>query len=286
MSETQDAIRQTQAGTLLERIGAATRETVVTSVDSPALLQSDVLLAGFSSAAPDFAFRRPAPRADAFLVGIEGGGMVALEGRWKPLEPGSVYHMPRGHPHAYRAGAEGGWTIAWAHFAAPAVRGPVRMEPAPVDPSAYHAAIRHLRRELRGAADPAAVHHWSALLGIHAHRLVGHRPTMPDDRLAGLWEAVEADLARDWRVRDLAALAGLSEERVRQLTRRDHGTSPMRHVATIRMQRAAYLLQTTRWTLDAVSEAVGYASPFAFSAAFKRVTGRSPEAFRATRARD
>ena len=286
MLDSQGLIRHTQAGGLFERIGAATRETVVTSGDSPALARREVALAGVSEAAADFAFARSAPRNDAFLASVRGSGMVGVEGRWARLEAGAVYHMPKGLPHAYHAGDGGGWVVVWAHFAGRVLSGPARIESAPADPETYRAAIRHLHRELRGPAEPAAVLHWSELVAIHAHRLVGRCPMLIDDRLARLWQAVEADLSRPWRMRDFAALTGLSEERVRQLAKRHHGVPPLRYVTSIRMQRAAYLLQTTRWTLDAVSEAVGYANPFAFSAAFKRVTGRSPEAFRASRTGD
>lgn len=285
MPDIQGSMRQTQAGDLFERMGAETREIVVTRGDSPILARHDLSSVGVSEAAPGFAFRRRAPLNDAFLASLSGSGMVRVGERWERLGPGVVYHMPRGLPHAYHACDEG-WVVAWAHFAAHVLAGAVRIEAAPADPETYHVAIRHLRRELRGPADPAAVRHWSELVAIHAHRLVSRRPPLADDRLGRVWEAVEAEPSRPWCMENLAAMTGLSAERVRQLCQRHHGLSPMRRVAQVRMQRAAYLLQTTRWTLDAVSEAVGYSSSFTFSTAFKRIVGRSPEAFRAARSEE
>jgi AraC-like DNA-binding protein len=46
------------------------------------------------------------------------------------------------------------------------------------------------------------------------------------------------------------------------------------------MNHAMSRLLQTNMTLAAIAEEVGFASPFAFSAAFKREVGRSPAQFR------
>ena len=48
-----------------------------------------------------------------------------------------------------------------------------------------------------------------------------------------------------------------------------------------RMAMAADLLLDPRETVSTVAEKVGYATPFAFSAAFKRVRGLTPQQHRA-----
>jgi len=53
----------------------------------------------------------------------------------------------------------------------------------------------------------------------------------------------------------------------------------MEHVTQIRMQHAVALLATGYYSVTAVSERVGYSSPFAFSAAFKRVLGVPPSQY-------
>ena len=59
------------------------------------------------------------------------------------------------------------------------------------------------------------------------------------------------------------------------------GEPPMTFLTQWRITLAADLLREPGATLAAVADQVGYASPFALSAAFKRVRGVSPQAYRA-----
>ena len=54
----------------------------------------------------------------------------------------------------------------------------------------------------------------------------------------------------------------------------------MAYLARWRMDVAAELLRDTDATVEQVSGRVGYASPFAFTAAFKRAHGIPPRTFR------
>jgi len=68
----------------------------------------------------------------------------------------------------------------------------------------------------------------------------------------------------------------LHKELVRHL-----GIKPMALVTKLRMNQAMSQLVQTNMTLAAIAEDVGFASPFAFSTAFKREVGCSPARFRA-----
>lgn len=86
---------------------------------------------------------------------------------------------------------------------------------------------------------------------------------------------------RAWTVAGLAAAVGLSRA---ALARRFHdavGEPPMSYLTGWRLAVAADLLSEPGATVVAVSRRVGYASPFTFSAAFKRAYGRSPSEHRA-----
>jgi AraC-like DNA-binding protein len=64
------------------------------------------------------------------------------------------------------------------------------------------------------------------------------------------------------------------------LARRFHelvGEAPMTFLKNWRMALAADLLCQPDETVSTVAEKVGYATPYAFSAAFKRVRGVSPQ---------
>jgi AraC-like DNA-binding protein len=83
-----------------------------------------------------------------------------------------------------------------------------------------------------------------------------------------------------WTLAQLAAAAGVSRA---LLARRFHelvGKSPIAFLRSWRMALAADLLVEREATVTSVARAVGYDSPFTFSAAFKRAHGVSPTAYR------
>lgn len=82
--------------------------------------------------------------------------------------------------------------------------------------------------------------------------------------------------ANTWTVASLASATGCSRA---VLARRFHellGQPPMTYLTDWRLSIAADLLREPNTTIAAVAERVGYATPFALSAAFKRVRGVSP----------
>jgi AraC-like DNA-binding protein len=58
------------------------------------------------------------------------------------------------------------------------------------------------------------------------------------------------------------------------------GVPPMTYLTEWRLSCAADMLTRSDATLEAIARDVGYASPFALSAAFKRVRGISPRTLR------
>ncbi|NBD95110.1 MAG: helix-turn-helix domain-containing protein [Gammaproteobacteria bacterium] len=86
--------------------------------------------------------------------------------------------------------------------------------------------------------------------------------------------------AEAWTVGNLARSAGASRA---AFAKRFHdlvGEAPMTFLKNWRMALAADLLAQPDQTVGTVADQVGYASPYAFSAAFKRVRGLSPQAHR------
>jgi AraC-like DNA-binding protein len=83
-----------------------------------------------------------------------------------------------------------------------------------------------------------------------------------------------------WTVADLAARAGVSRAALGRRFTAVVGEPPMAYLTGWRLTLAADLLREPDLTLAAVARRVGYATPFALSAAFKRVRGISPEQYR------
>ena len=90
------------------------------------------------------------------------------------------------------------------------------------------------------------------------------------------------DPAYPWTLDKLAAESGASRASLARRFNDLVGEPPMTFLKNWRMAMAADLLCQPDETLSTVAEKVGYATPFAFSAAFKRVRGISPQQHRAT----
>lgn len=88
--------------------------------------------------------------------------------------------------------------------------------------------------------------------------------------------AMQKNSAQQWTVATLASHTGVSRS---ALSRRFHevvGEPPMKFLTEWRLALAADLLCEPEATVGSVAERVGYGTPFALSAAFKRVRGISP----------
>jgi len=80
----------------------------------------------------------------------------------------------------------------------------------------------------------------------------------------------------------LAREAGLSKFHLLRLFKAVHGMTPSSYATAQRMERAKAMLRDTAMTAAAIAGAIGYESDSAFLRAFRRHTGLTPAAFRAT----
>jgi AraC-like DNA-binding protein len=106
-----------------------------------------------------------------------------------------------------------------------------------------------------------------------------------DPLIGPVLSAMHADPARGWTLEGLAREVNVSRATLARRFTELAGVPPMTYLARWRLGLAAELLVETDATVEQVARQVGYQSPFAFSAAFRRVHGRSPRDFRRERAR-
>jgi len=93
-------------------------------------------------------------------------------------------------------------------------------------------------------------------------------------------QAIMDEPGRDWKVSDLARLAHMSRASFAKAFTRLSDRTPMAVLAQLRMERAAILLRTSKATVGAVAEEVGYRSEAAFNRAFTRHAGAGPGSYR------
>jgi AraC-like DNA-binding protein len=101
-----------------------------------------------------------------------------------------------------------------------------------------------------------------------------------DPRLAPALSAMHADPARAWTVPELAATSGLSRAAFARIFQVALGQAPMQYLTDWRMTLARDHLRAGELTLAQIGARTGYASPYAFAAAFRRHHGVPPGQWR------
>lgn len=85
---------------------------------------------------------------------------------------------------------------------------------------------------------------------------------------------------RQWTLQLLAREVGMSRTLLASRFRAATGQSPMRHLAKVRLGKAADYLTTADLSIEAIARRTGYASNASLSKAFKREFGMSPGTYR------
>ncbi|MFJ1548897.1 AraC family transcriptional regulator [Streptomyces sp. NPDC088246] len=125
----------------------------------------------------------------------------------------------------------------------------------------------------------AALRTWFARPGAEApawYRAMG------DPVVGQALRLLQTDPAHPWTVAALAARTGVSRAGLARRFTELVGEPPMAYLTGRRLAVAADLLRETDATVEAVARKVGYSQSFAFSTAFKRVRGVSPQEYRSS----
>ncbi|MDR0534307.1 MAG: AraC family transcriptional regulator [Verrucomicrobiales bacterium] len=254
----------------IRQIGRQTRELLIHPDYCPQLCKFHIFLAGISKTSPQFHFVNRVVKRAQILVCLRGKGRVYLSGSWQPFTAGQAYCTPRGHPSAYSGayGCDMGW-ITYGPDMDLSVDQAMVLD---VDPRPLEHVLYGLHQEVSGPRDSESLDHWTALLETQGKRIMSARG---QDRLWRLWQIVQAQLANGWTLSQLCEVSGFGPEYLRQICIQETGFPPMHQVARLRMQHALSLL-SKGYKVEAVAEEVGYNNTFAFSTAFKRITGHSP----------
>ena len=122
---------------------------------------------------------------------------------------------------------------------------------------------------------------------IRAHSSIGTLQAQPQRGLAD-WQVkrvtgyMQDFIDRDIGLEEMAALAGLSQFHFCTAFRLATGMSPHHYLTELRMTRARQLLAESHLPIIQVALAVGYQTPSAFAASFRKATRVTPSEFRRT----
>ena len=100
------------------------------------------------------------------------------------------------------------------------------------------------------------------------------------DKLLYVKGVMLSDIARQWRLSELAGMAGYSVSRFSNLYKTEYGVSPMDDLMNIRIERAKLLIRYGSMSLGTIAEQTGFSSIYYFSRAFKKKEGITPSEFK------
>lgn len=100
-----------------------------------------------------------------------------------------------------------------------------------------------------------------------------------DQHVGRALRLLHANPTRNWTVDELAHAVAISRSGLAARFRQFVGQSPMRYLATWRMQLAKQMLREGGHSIQEVASHVGYESEAAFNRAFRRETGAPPAAW-------
>jgi AraC-like DNA-binding protein len=81
-------------------------------------------------------------------------------------------------------------------------------------------------------------------------------------------------------IHQAATACGLTQEYLTRLFQRYEKMSPYEYLTRLKLNKACHLLLTSGRPVHEIAEATGYADPYSFSRAFKRVLGMAPAHYR------
>lgn len=281
-----------EAAVQLRPTGASTRPPVVNPYH-PSLRP----VAGAYCEDPGYRLIRHHGTDDHLVMLTTGGaGFYQLAETRVELPPGRVILIRPNVPHDYGAsGLTDAWEFTWVHFHpraewaewlvwTPATRG---VMVADLDSD----ALVHARKTFSGLLDQPSpttpLAHARLMHSLEAFLLevtqsagvAGRAPT--DARVLRVQRLMVQQLDQPHTLSSLADYVGLSPSRLAHRFSEAVGMAPMKHLESLRLDRARQLLSVTDAPVAEVARRTGFPNAFHFATRFRKRFGFPPREFRA-----
>ncbi len=252
----------------------------------------DIAEAGITESFQGYRVERRSPRFHLLVYTMEGLGKVYSPSRDWSVSRDRILIVPAATPFGYVPKSER-WHFMWFHLPVTEKWRHIAGRGITVRQTVITGPLERLTvdflRESRGRGPTAqqAAALYIELIDLYINREIGVSDEEVNTDLQNLlnhtWGKVSKELKRPWTVESLAYEMGLSTSHFHRLVRELQGTSPMRMVTRLRMERAQELLIMHDVPIGVIADQIGYSNQYAFAMAFKRFSGVTPGQFRKRR---
>lgn len=236
-------------------------------------------------------------RHHQLVVGLSGDALIEVDGLSAPIDSGHACILPTDAPHSYWGDPRNHVLVINLDALSPATNDSRHPDYDILAPLFEKPRIMNLDFRLQSLIQlcSSEIQHQPSqmLMGQHfaagimyclsdrLGRNVRRRPRSHHLDMDEIDAYIERNLHEKIRVRDLAALACLSESHFHEIFQSVTGMSPHQYVIRRRLRHAKTMLRESDLPLSEISLRVGFSSQSAMTNALKRHEQVTPSAFRA-----
>lgn len=239
----------------------------------------------------------PIKRADGYeypqiFLSRSGEGEVIINGETTKIPPDTVFYIPPFCPHEYHALSDA-WYLDWIAFSGSqviplleqwklnkftAIQG--------VDMDRLRRIITRIYYTLK--SDKLYGNHYASAqlydFLIEYRKIADNRLssfyTAQSVALADVLQYIEEHYPEQIKLNELAKIAGVSEQHLCRLFKKNFQLRPMEYLAQVRVQHAKDLLVYSNKTIGEISDETGFQNGSYFSVVFKRYENMTPGEYR------
>ena len=239
--------------------------------------------------------QRLKPDDNLLLYCVEGQGALTVNGNRSSVNAGDCILLCQGISHEYSADAHNPWTLYWVHFQGDRAKNFLDYMGYKDDQQQFFVGVsamliatfnQLLAARRTGYSDPAFINAANQLRHLFTQfALQSQQPDAEPEtlNLVNVQAYMHDNIHRALDLDALAAVAGLSKFHFSHRYRTQTGYPPIRHFTHMKMEAACRLLDTTEQSVKSIALGLAFDDPLYFSRVFRKIIGRSPRQYRASR---
>ena len=258
------------------------KERFLTVSEIPEIKHDGFYMAGLAELTEGYEVERNGVGVHTLLFTVSGEGLLTTPKAQVSIPPNSLTILPAGSSFRFEIKSpEVEWKMAWVllspggkwHDVVEMGQGVIPFYQCEL----VWSLMTLLHSEINGRPS------YRKLLSSELSKLltgVEARPSNSTIRVQSLFNEIESQLHLPWTIKEIAQRCFLSEEQLNRVSKSLFGCSPRSKLISLRMEKAADLLQYQNWTITMIAQRLGYKDPYNFTHRFRKYYGCSPREFR------